>query len=297
MIPTFYAGFCPFRRHHRVVAWLGYGAGAGVYLLGYGLVASVLASVLPWSGSLPVGAAAVVAALLAGGALGWLYGRAVGSPYGNVLLALVSPTLVPWVVYASPFPGTSTSGGTLSHPEVVAPAALAGLAAMLWTVDRAYAGMDDPIAWEQAMMPHGFRVADGEHLDATGERVDGEEDRRGGEGGAAREGGDGDENEADDEEVTPRLRPRMAHGTGLPTEGGGRIGTLAALDREASLRLSVRGWLASAIVVPPVMALALYGQTTYGDDAFSGVMLFAVLMMIHWSLRVESEDEAQAADA
>lgn len=139
---TAYQGFCTFRRHDRAVNWLGFASAVGLYVGAYLAVASAV----PAGGTVPVAAAAVVAAAAAGLWLGWLYGRAVGSPYGNVMLALGIPPLVPWPVYATPFPGLAATGDTWAHPIVVAPAALGGLVSVLWAVDRAYGRMDDPAA-------------------------------------------------------------------------------------------------------------------------------------------------------
>lgn len=241
MVSAAYQGFSPFRRHHRVVHWLGYLSGIAIYLGAYALFAWLS----PFSGRITVAATATVAGCLLGVYTGWLYGRAIGSPYGNVLLALVTPSLVPGVFYTAPLPGTTLPGGTWAHPELVVGAALAGLLAALWTIRQSYASVADIAAWEDDVLPYGFRMVDDEWL-AEQPSV-----------GTGRSAG------------RPQLKPRS--------------------ELRMEPRLDVRGWLVGLVFVVPVVALAAYGAVTYDDRAFSGIMLLAMFVMLHWGLTVEGE--------
>lgn len=239
---TAYQGFCTFRRHDRAVNWLGFASAVGLYVGAYLAVASAV----PAGGTVPVAAAAVVAAAAAGLWLGWLYGRAVGSPYGNVMLALGIPPLVPWPVYATPFPGLAATGDTWAHHRR-RPGRSRGVG--LGAVGR------------------GPRVrADGRprRLRAGGDAVRLPGGRRG----------------ADRRRVASR-GPTVCRGVAAEPE------------ERVDLRLDVRGWLVG-LVVAPAVAVAVYGRTTYGDRTYSGIMLLAMLVLVHASVRPESDGGRQS---
>lgn len=234
MVSTAYQGFSPFRRYNRAVHWLGYLSGIAIYLVAYALFAWLS----PFSGPITVAVTTTVAGCLLGVYKGWLYGRAIGSPYGNVLLALMTPLLVPGIFYTAPLPGTTLPGGTWARPELFVGGALAGLLAALWTIRQSYASMADIAAWEREVLPYEFRMVDDERL-AEQPSV-----------GTGRSTG------------RPQLKPRS--------------------EARLEPRLDLRGWLAGLVVVVPAVALAAYGAITYDGQAFSGIMLLAVFVMLHW---------------
>ena len=241
-----YQGFCPFRRYNRIVHWVGYLSGIAVYLAGYLLVGAAI----PTGGRVQWATSIALASCLLGLYMGWLYGKAVGSPYGNVLLSLLTPVFTPGRVYTIPFPELSSPDGTWHHPELVL-GAVVGLFAALWAIRRSYEAMTDAPAWEREVLPYDFRVVD--------EQPSG---RSSTEGSKAPE--------------RIHFRPRS--------------------DGRFEPRLDVRGWLVGLLVVVPIVSLGAYGVDTYGDQAFAGIMLFALLVLLHWGLTVEAPNEGEAGD-
>lgn len=160
MVSNVYQGFCPFRRHHRVVHWMGYLSGFGIWICSY-LVAGF---VIPSVGLVSVAVTTAVASVPTAIYMGLLYSRAVGSPWGNILFPVSVPLLIPGLFLTHPFPGTTMPESWFGTHATVVGGMVVGVVVVHRTIQNRYAKMDDILAWERTVMPHSVRVVDDEWL-------------------------------------------------------------------------------------------------------------------------------------
>lgn len=234
-----YQGFCPFRRHNRVVHWVGYLSGFGIWICWY-LVAGF---VIPSVGLVSVAIATVVASVVTGMYMGLLYRLAIGSPLGNMLLPMGVPLLTPDLLFTRPFPGTTMPENEYAALVIIVGGMVGGTLAAWGTIKNRYAKMDDVLAWERAVMPHSVRVIDDEWL---------------------AEQPPYDREYKNDQ---PILNPRITE--------------------SYDIRFDLKGGLFGMAIAAPGIAVGAYGVEMYDDMAYNAVMLFAILFMLHNSLRIE----------
>lgn len=166
-----------FPERAEFVHWLGYAS----ILLAWSVSYAVVTTLLPLDGTLLVGLGTFIATVCSGIVAGLLYGRAIGSPIGNLLAPFVLVALVPTFVFERLSLRTDATVTTesIGYFAIVGPSAVAGMLAALAVVGYGYSRIENPIAWEREVMPLGVRVFDAESSSGEGTlapRIEGEQD-------------------------------------------------------------------------------------------------------------------------